>query len=111
MSAIDKIMALVADVISDAEFDLRGCGVENPRIEYDDDAIREALSAAFDQFEGGDWTYHIGDKVKKRSGSWWEGIVVGRYSTEQTPRGYCVQLEKPNGPVQIYPDSALEICE
>lgn len=49
-----------------------------------------------------------GDFVKKKSGSWWEGNIVGYYSTKQTPEGYAVQLPCPNGPVQIYPASALE---
>lgn len=53
-------------------------------------------------------TFQIGDFVRKRSGSWWEGRVVGFYSTDQTPDGVCVQLDKPMGPVQIYPVSALE---
>lgn len=53
------------------------------------------------------WAFAEGDLVRKKSGSWWEGRVVGTYSTEQTPRGYAVQLDKPNGPVQIYPESAL----
>lgn len=55
-----------------------------------------------------DWAFAEGDIVRKKSGSWWEGRVVGTYSTEQTPRGYAVQLDKPFGPVQIYPESALE---
>ena len=50
-----------------------------------------------------------GTKVKKKSGSWWKGKVVGYYSTEQTPKGVAVQLDVPNGPVQIYPVSALEL--
>ena len=54
------------------------------------------------------WAFAEGDLVRKKSGSWWEGFVVGTYSTEQTPRGYAVQLDKPFGPVQIYPESALE---
>lgn len=49
-----------------------------------------------------------GDKVEKISGSWWAGNVVGFYSTQQTPIGYAVQLNKPNGPVQIYPANALQ---
>ncbi|NBN62075.1 hypothetical protein [Pannonibacter tanglangensis] len=49
-----------------------------------------------------------GCRVRKKGGSWWEGVVVGHYSTRQTPDGVCVQLEKPNGPVQIYPASAME---
>lgn len=55
--------------------------------------------------------FAIGDLVRKKSGSWWEGRVVGFYSTEQTPDGVCVQLDKPMGPVQIYPSSALELVD
>lgn len=54
------------------------------------------------------WAFAEGDMVRKKSGSWWEGRIVGTYSTEQTPRGYAVQLDKPFGPVQIYQESALE---
>lgn len=54
------------------------------------------------------WAFAEGDLVRKKSGSWWEGRIVGTYTTEQTPRGYAVQLDKPFGPVQIYPESALE---
>lgn len=54
------------------------------------------------------WAFAEGDLVRKKSGSWWEGRVVGTYSTKQTPRGYAVQLDKPFGPVQIYPETALE---
>jgi hypothetical protein len=45
--------------------------------------------------------------VKKKSGSWWEGYVVGHYSTFDNPDGVAVQLPIPNGPVQIYPAAAL----
>lgn len=62
---------------------------------------------SLDGFKPARWP--LGTRVRKRSGSWWEGVVVGTYSTAQTPDGYCVQLEKPNGPVQIYPRSALEV--
>jgi R67 dihydrofolate reductase len=59
---------------------------------------------------GGPGKFQFGDRVNKPKGSWWFGRVVGFYSTTQTPRGYCVQLITPddNGPVQIYPESALE---
>lgn len=59
------------------------------------------------------WKFTSGDMVRKPRGSWWEGRVVGFYSTDQTPRGYAVQLQTPsgNGPVQIYPESALERVE
>lgn len=58
----------------------------------------------------GEWAYELGDRVFKPKGSWWEGKVVGFYSTSQTPRGYAVQLQTrdDNGPVQIYPEDALE---
>lgn len=53
--------------------------------------------------------FRIGDRVRKHSGSWWEGKVVGTYSTEDTPEGYNVQLDTMrHGPVQIYPAAALE---
>lgn len=45
--------------------------------------------------------------MKKKSGSWWEGWVVGEYHTEATPDGLAIQLPIPNGPVQIYPREAL----
>lgn len=54
-------------------------------------------------------TFQLHALVRKRSGAWWEGRVVGFYSTEQTPDGVCVQLDRPMGPVQIYPASALEL--
>ena len=59
----------------------------------------------------GKWEFGLGDRVFKPKGSWWEGKVVGFYSTMQTPRGYAVQLQTrdDNGPVQIYPESALEL--
>lgn len=57
------------------------------------------------------WQFQLGDQVHKPSGSWWAGRVVGTYSTEQTPRGYCVQLDSVrNGPVQLYPEAALAAC-
>lgn len=55
--------------------------------------------------------FPIGALVRKKSGSWWEGRVVGFYATEQTPDGVCVQLDRPMGPVQIYPASALELVQ
>jgi hypothetical protein len=51
-----------------------------------------------------------GDVVYKPKGSWWQGTVVGFYSTSQTPEGYAVQLDNvKDGPVQIYPVQALEL--
>lgn len=58
--------------------------------------------------EDADRPYIIGEWVHKKSGSYWEGKIVGFYSTTQTHEGYCVQLlGMENGPVQIYPRSAL----
>lgn len=54
------------------------------------------------------WQFAFNQPVRKRSGSWWEGRVVGWYSTAQTQRGYCVEIYKPNGSFHIYPESALE---
>ncbi len=56
-----------------------------------------------------DWKYQLGDRVKKKSGAWWHGIVVGFYSTHLTPKGYAVMSEKEMGAVQIYPEAALEL--
>ena len=49
-----------------------------------------------------------GDRVRKKSGSKWQGYIVGEYSTELTPEGYAVESEYHKGSVQIYPVSALE---
>jgi hypothetical protein len=49
-----------------------------------------------------------GDLVRKRSGSQWQGHVVGEYSTALTPEGYAVESDVHVGSVQIYPAAALE---
>lgn len=54
-------------------------------------------------------TFARGDRVRKRSGSAWEGIVVGEYSTSLTPEGYAVESLYHPGSVQIYPAPALEM--
>jgi len=51
----------------------------------------------------------LGDRVQKIKGSHWHGIIVGSYSTELTPIGWCVESEFEKGSVQLYPESALEI--
>lgn len=53
--------------------------------------------------------FAMGDRVRKRSGSEWQGRVVGYYSTALTPRGYCVESEVHKNSVQIYPEAALEL--
>lgn len=57
-------------------------------------------------------TFKRGDYVRKISGAFWEGVVVGEYSTKQTEDGVCVQLHgRDDGPVQIYPAVALMLAE
>jgi hypothetical protein len=53
--------------------------------------------------------FQIGDRVRKTKGSEWQGKIVGTYSTDLTPEGYCVESEVHKGSVQIYPASALEL--
>jgi hypothetical protein len=53
--------------------------------------------------------FQIGDHVRKTKGSEWQGKIVGSYSTDLTPEGYCVESEMHKGSVQIYPASALEL--
>ena len=55
--------------------------------------------------------FQRGDRVRKKSGSQWQGIVVGEYSTELNPEGYAVESESHAGSVQIYPASALELIQ
>jgi dihydrofolate reductase (trimethoprim resistance protein) len=52
-----------------------------------------------------------GDLVRKRSGSQWQGRVVGEYATALTPEGYAVESGAHAGSVQIYPASALELVD
>lgn len=52
-----------------------------------------------------------GDLVKKKSGSEWQGIVCGEYSTELTLEGYAVESANHKGSVQIYPAEALELVK
>jgi dihydrofolate reductase (trimethoprim resistance protein) len=50
-----------------------------------------------------------GDRVRKKSGSEWQGFVCGEYATDLTPEGYAVESEVHAGSVQIYPAHALEL--
>ena len=52
--------------------------------------------------------FQRGDLVRKKSGSQWQGRVVGEYSTALTPEGYAVESDAHAGSVQIYPAHALE---
>ncbi|WP_375165804.1 hypothetical protein [Rhizobium hidalgonense] len=51
--------------------------------------------------------FNLGDRVSKATGSSWNGHIVGFYSTELTPIGYCVESEREPGSVHIYPEAAL----
>ena len=55
--------------------------------------------------------FALGDRVRKVKGSSWQGRVVGFYSTELTPIGYCVESEREPGSVQVWPEAALEAIE
>ena len=52
--------------------------------------------------------YKLGQHLRKKSGSQWEGKVVGFYSTELTLEGYAIESSAHAGSVQIYPKNALE---
>jgi dihydrofolate reductase (trimethoprim resistance protein) len=54
-------------------------------------------------------TFRLGDRVRKKKGSAWHGVIVGFYSTSLNPEGYCVESEREPGSVQIYPVAALEL--
>ena len=56
-------------------------------------------------------TFQRGDIVRKKSGSEWEGAIVGTYSTTLTPEGYAVESSAHAGSVQIYPVGALELVK
>jgi len=58
-----------------------------------------------------DFKFKRGDFVKKRSGSEWQGYVVGEYKTNLTPEGYAVESDAHSGSVQIYPAAALELVK
>jgi len=56
-------------------------------------------------------TFKIGDRVRKKRGSCWQGYVCGAYKSSINPEGYCVESEYEHGSVQIYPANALELVE
>lgn len=74
------------------------------QIDLDIDCAVAALQFAA-AASGGEFA--LGDRVTKRSGSSWTGLVVGFYSTTLTPIGYAVESETERGSVQIYPEKAL----
>lgn len=54
------------------------------------------------------FTHAYGTRLRKKSGSEWQGRVVGFYSTAFTSEGYAIESEVHRHSVQIYPASALE---
>ena len=53
--------------------------------------------------------FPIGTRLRKKSGSQWQGFVVGYYSSSLTTKGVAVESETHRGSVQIYPATAMEI--
>ena len=103
----------VSDVLRETNEFLATCGIAKVELggEYFPTPPVSPMVPDLQALPGLGWKFALGDRLRKRSGSWWEGKVVGFYSTTQTPRGYAVQLQTrdDNGPVQIYPESALEL--
>ena len=54
--------------------------------------------------------FALGQRVRKIKGAYWQGPIVGYYSTALTPIGYAVESEAHAGSVQIYPEVALELA-
>ncbi len=86
------------------------CGAETPKHLTDEDAYnwwnRRITVCEISQT---DKKFKPGDHVRKKSGSEWQGYIVGEYSTDLTPEGYAVESETHKGSVQIYPAGALEM--
>jgi len=90
----DRILAAGWRPDSDAQWD----GLRRMHSEY-------ATSIA----QSGKFSMH--QRVRKTSGSEWQGRICGTYSTALTPEGYAVESEAHAGSVQIYPAKALEAVE
>lgn len=69
---------------------------------------RPAIAAMPVQAEPVAKRWQLGDKVRKKRGSSWRGVVCGFYSTPHTPQGYCVDSAFEPGSVQVWPEAALE---
>ena len=75
--------------------------------------IEESLELPFlaDKNKNSSGKFAFGSLVRKKSGSEWQGEIVGWYSTKLTPTGYAVESQSHAGSVQIYPESALELVK
>ena len=69
---------------------------------------RQTLDLDMDVIAGIADEWPLGQRVRKKGHSEWQGPIVGYYSTEQTPAGVCVMSEFHRNTVQIYPCTALE---
>jgi len=78
---------------------------------YLTDAIWNALLAAPVAQTAPQGKFAMHQRVRKTSGSEWQGRICGTYSTALTPEGYAVESEAHAGSVQIYPAKALEAVE
>ena len=110
---IERLNGLAKDIALEPEGHL---GPENTTAAYAARVIAEQmeeielLRAEVERLRG--WLikakFRYGDRVRKISGSPWQGVVRGYYSTTLTPEGYAVESEREPGSVQIYPAAALE---
>lgn len=55
--------------------------------------------------------FPLGTRVRKKSGSSWQGHVCGHYATSLTADGVCVESEREPGSVQNYPAHAMEYVD
>lgn len=89
-------------------------GISHPALESDKCESCLQGKLAFEKamrngsFLGALAKWGIGTRLRKKSGSEWQGKVVGFYTTELTPIGYAIESESHKGSVQIYPELALE---
>ncbi len=102
------------DLLLGTEILSAGSGIPRTDLQSAWEKFKPTATDNFTSFVAG-WRAHshfgparLGDEVRKKSGSEWEGKVVGYYSTELTPVGVCVESNKHRGSVQIYPITALE---
>lgn len=78
-----------------------------------DEMVREAVNEKVNRLFGGvgGRKFILGERVRKKKGSEWQGKIVGLYMTELNPKGYAVESEAHAGSVQIYPEDALELVK
>ena len=72
------------------------------------DSLKRCATAALSGASS-DARWPLGMMVHKIKGASWRGRIVGHYSTDLTPEGYCVESAHEPGSVQIYPRAALAL--